>query len=272
MHEKTLTTQNFLVFIPFIYKLELKHIYLKKYLHISIKKKMIMRKLLIILILMPFASISQTATQSVPFNGVIIDIHNTPIKRARVYTTNANYYALTDKQGKFGLTNVAADDTIHVKYKGKMYIIPVDGMKGMRIRLADQTVASVEYDEQLVSVGYGFVKKREHTNSSSIITGEELVRTGYYDVLEALQGLVPGLRIEKGKFGSEATANIRASGSIIGPTEPLYIVDGMIVDSFSGVSVYAVDRVEVLKDANIYGVRGSNGAILVYTKKGSMTR
>jgi TonB-dependent SusC/RagA subfamily outer membrane receptor len=81
--------------------------------------------------------------------------------------------------------------------------------------------------------------------------------------MEALQGLVPGLSITNGK------AIIRGIGSINASTDPLLLVDGVEVETLSYVNVYDVDKVEVLKDANIYGARGANGVILVTTKRGS---
>ena len=228
-----------------------------------------MKRLIVALALLPLAAIAQNGGQGVPFNGVIVDINNEPVKRARVYVSDATHYALTDRQGRFGLTDVKPTDTLHVKYHGDLYAIPVGGLKSIRIRLADQTQYMAESDDYIASIGFEYVKKRERSTAGSEITGEELVRTGRDDLLDALQGLVPSLRISKGGFGEGATANIRNSTSINGPTEALYIVDGVIVESLFGISVHTVDHVEILKDANIYGARGGNGAIVVYTKRGS---
>lgn len=227
-----------------------------------------MKRLIVALALLPLAAMSQNSGQGVPFNGVITDINNEPVKRARVYVSDAHRYALTDRQGRFGLTDVNPDDTLHVKYHGGIYAVPVGGLKSIRIRLADQTQYSAEGDDYLLSMGFNYVKTRERTNSESTITGEELVRTGRNDLLDALQGLVPSLRIEKGGFGEGSKANIRNSSSINGPTEALYVVDGVIVESLSGIDIHTVDHVEILKDANIYGARGGNGAIVVYTRRG----
>lgn len=228
-----------------------------------------MKKLLIVLAMLPLAAMSQNGGQGVPFNGVIVDINNEPVKRARVYVSDAHRYALTDRQGRFGLTDVNPTDTLHVKYRGDKYAIPVCGLKSIRIRLADQTQYTAEGDDYLVSMGFNYVKTRERTTSESSISGEELVRTGRFDLVEALQGLVPGLRITRGGVGEGSKANIRSSTSINGKTEALYVVDGVIVESLFGIDVHAVDRVEILKDANIYGAQGGNGAIVVYTKHGS---
>lgn len=100
------------------------------------------------------------------------------------------------------------------------------------------------------------------------ITGEQLQRTGQSSVLGALQGLVPGLNVVRsGRNDYDAT--IRGIDSMMSPTTPLYIIDGVIVDSFDSLNIYDVDYVDVLKDASIYGSRGANGAIYVHTKRGS---
>ena len=227
-----------------------------------------MKRLIIALAMLPLAAIGQNSGQGVPFNGVIVDINNEPVKRARVYVTDANRYALTDRKGRFGLTDVLPTDTLHIKYSGELYAVPVNGLKSIRLRLADQTQYTAVGDDYLISMGFDFVKVRERSTAGSVITGEELVRTGRDDLLEALRGLVPGLRVSGGGFGEGSTANIRNSASISGPTDALYVVDGVIVESLFGISTYTVDHVEILKDANIYGAQGGNGAIVVYTKRG----
>lgn len=197
----------------------------------------------------------------VPFNGIVTDLQGNPLKGARIWTKDERRYATSTKAGCFGLTNVLATDTIHIRYKKVNYAIPVDGKKSARIRLANECTYMDE-DQDLVDIGYGFVKRRECTISQSRISGEDLVRTGKTFLLDALQGKVAGLYISNGK------ALIRGMTSLTLSNEPLYILDGVEVDSFDMVSIYDVDYVEVLKDSNIYGVKGANGVIIVKTKGG----
>lgn len=222
-------------------------------------------KKLIFFIVSVFACVAVFAQKQkdVPFNGVVADLLGQPLKGAKVWVVNPDYYTTTDKKGKFGLTNVQTTDTLHVKYKKQLYLIPVDTMKSVRIRLGDELKYEVRQDEEIVNFGYGFVKRRESCNSTTGISGEVLVRTGKIDLMEALQGLVPGLTIINGK------AIIRGLATIYGSSDPLLMVDGVEVESLSYVNVYSVDRVEVLKDANLYGAKGANGAILVTTKRGT---
>ena len=227
-----------------------------------------MKKLIFSIMISIFACVAVFAQKQkdVPFNGVVADLLGQPLKGARVWVVDPNYYTTTDKKGKFGLTNVQPTDTLHVKYKKQLYLIPVDTMKSVRVRLGDELKYEVRQDEELVNTGYGFVKRRESCNSTTGISGEVLVRTGRIDLMEALQGLVPGLTITNGK------AIIRGLATINGSPDPLFLVDGVEVESLSFVNVYVVDRVEVLKDANMYGVKGANGAILVTTKRGGSKR
>ena len=227
-----------------------------------------MKKLIFSIMISVFACVAVFAQKqkAVPFNGVVADLLGQPLKGAKVWVVNPDYYTTTDKKGKFGLTNVQTTDTLHVKYKKQLYLIPVDTMKSVRIRIGDELKYEVRQDEEIVNTGFGFVKRRESCSSSTGISGEVLVRTGRIDLMEALQGLVPGLTIVNGK------AVIRGIATIYGSSDPLLIVDGVEVETLSYVNVYSVDRVEVLKDANLYGAKGANGAILVTTKRGGSTR
>ena len=201
--------------------------------------------------------------KDVPFNGIVADLLGQPLKGARVWVVDPNYYTTTDKKGKFGLTNVKTTDTLHVKYKKQLYLIPVDTMKSVRVRLGDEIRFEVQEDEELVNTGFGFVKRREYCNATSGITGEMLVRTGRTNVLEAMQGLVPGVQISP-----NGKVVIRGEATINGSPDPLFLVDNVEVDNLDNVNVYDVERVDVLKDANMYGAKGANGVILVTTKRG----
>ncbi len=206
-------------------------------------------------------------TKNVPFNGIITDMMGLPMKGVRIWVKDERRYAISNKKGHFGLTNVGATDTLHLRYKRTMYDIPVDGKLSIRIKLADQLECCE--DEQLVDLGYGFVKQRECTTSRGGISGEELIRSGKTSILAALQGKVAGLNIStSGAPGDPATANIRGVNSINLDTTPLFVVDGVVVSTLDMVSVYDVDYVEVMREAGIYGSRGANGAIIVHTKKG----
>ena len=125
-----------------------------------------------------------------------------------------------------------------------------------------------EEDQQLVSLGFGFVSHREHTGVSNYISGDDLRRSGQNDVLSALQGRVPGLNVTgaAGMGGQHQQVNMRGEHSFTADSTPLYLIDSVVVPSFDGINLNDVDYVEVMKEASVYGSQGANGAIIVHTK------
>ncbi|MCQ2236116.1 MAG: TonB-dependent receptor plug domain-containing protein [Bacteroidales bacterium] len=216
--------------------------------------------------LISISAFSVQKEQGVPFNGKIVDLLGNPVRRARIYV-DAHYYAISDRKGRFGLTDVKETDTIKVKYQKNVYYIPVAGRKSISIKIADQldksSVIEAQEDNDLVSIGYGYVKRRESLDVSNGIPGEVIRRTNAINVLEALRGLVPGLTFRNS--GGNTRVIIRGLGTISDETDPLFLVDGVEVENLNGVSIFDVDHVEVLKDGSMYGARGANGVILVRT-------
>lgn len=205
------------------------------------------------------------ALAEVPFNGLVLDREMKPKKGVKVYVKDPKRYASTDKKGRFGLTDVQPDDTLHlVVSKKETLFIPVEGRRGIRIVLVGDKKAQAENDDEIANTGYGYVKRREFTGVSSGISGDRLRATGARNVIAALKGLVPGLSVTNGSGGREVT--IRGTHSLTLSNEPLYIIDGVVVQSLDFLNIYDVDHVEVIKDAGIYGSRGANGAIVVTTK------
>lgn len=92
--------------------------------------------LLIIAFLFSY-SLNISAQRKVAFNGLLTDGLGKPIKGAHIYVHTSKDYALTNKKGQFGLTNVFPNDTLKILIKKKLYLVPVDGKKSMKIRLAD---------------------------------------------------------------------------------------------------------------------------------------
>lgn len=236
-------------------------------------------KLLLILALPLMMSVAAVADDT-PFNGVILNSELKPVKNIRVYLNDPNYYSLTDKQGRFGLTNILPDDTLTLRISKKQIIrVPVNGRQSMRIILAADGNADAQQDDELVNFGFGYVKRREFTGSSSGISGETLRRSGKNDILAALAGLVTGLNIRVDQNSGKATANIRNAqtadltpGSFTQNASPAFFVDGVQVPSLEFMSVHDVDHVEVIKDASLYGVQGAAGVILVTTKSAAKAK
>lgn len=219
---------------------------------------------------MAFLSLSSSVClaqgRHVPFNGRLLDVNGNAIKNARVYITSPHAYCPTDKNGNFGLTDVNAGDTLRILVKKRVYSVPVAGRRSLVIRLYNERDIQAEQDQQLIDIGYGHVRRRERTGAAdSYISGQELQDIGVRNILEGLMGRVPGLVVTY--VNGEPRATIRGTKSITGTSEPLFVLDGVVVPSLDIVNIFDVDYIEILKDAAIYGSRGANGAILVYTKK-----
>lgn len=212
-------------------------------------------------------SLGCEAQGNVPFNGILLDNNGKAVKNAKIWVKTSRDYCLSDKQGKFGLTNVKGSDTLHVTIKKNEYLVPVSGKRSIIITLATNDIQTQE-DQQLVDIGFGFISRREHTGVSNYISGEELRHSGYQDVLSALQGRVPGLNItgSSGLGGVNQEVSMRGERSIQASQTPLFLIDGVVVPSFEGLNLNDVDYVEILKEASIYGSEGGNGAIHVHTK------
>lgn len=227
-------------------------------------------KLLLILLSINLLAFAQQNDMEgkVPFNGQVVDMLGQPIKGVRVYTFDSHFSTITDRRGRFGLTNVLPHDTVHLLYRKNRYDIPVAGKQSMRIVLGDQFEVQAESSVEMENLGYGWVNRRESVSSSNGISGEVLRRTGKVHLIDALEGLVPGLQVlTSGGNAGGSRIIIRGISTINCSTDPLFIVDGVEVNNLDFVNIYDVESVEVMKDAYIYGSRGANGAILVTTKK-----
>lgn len=126
--------------------------------------------------------------------------------------------------------------------------------------------------EQAVVIGYATAKKKDITGAMSSIKGAEIMQQPVLTASQALQSKMAGVQItNSGAPGSAPTVRIRGTGSVIGGAEPLYLVDGVITDDIRNINTADILTIDVLKDASstaIYGVRASNGVILITTKRG----
>lgn len=158
---------------------------------------------------------------------------------------------------------------------------------GSRSVLNVELTASVNSLNEIVVVGYGSQDRRSITGAQISIKGSEVTKATLPSVTEQLQGKVAGLQSAAvtGQPGANVPIRIRGIGSITAGADPLYVVDGVVINagdlsrvSFSGstnalagLNPNDIEDVTVLKDASsasIYGSRAANGVILITTKKG----
>lgn len=226
-----------------------------------------MARIYIMLIAVLASALAANATIE-PFNGLVVDGTGLPVKGVKIWVVSESNHSTTDREGRFGFSSVEENDTLKLKVKKDVYKIAIDGRRSIKITLVDRQPKEYQEEPAIADIGYGYVKRRERLSATNGITGAQLRATGATDVLKALSGIVPGLNVANGPRGADASAStIRGTNSLTSSPAPLFIVDGVIVDSFEGVSIFSVDRVEVIKDGTIYGSRGAGGVISVTTKR-----
>lgn len=220
---------------------------------------MMKRLLLPLLLLVPFVLCAQQNDSSdVPFNGLVKDLSGKGVK-VRVFVKNSDKRTVADREGRFGLTNLKPTDTLLLQYRREKVEIPLDGRRSLKV-LWGGGQPSYNEDEELVDLGFGYVKRREYAGSSSGITGEMMLQKGFTDLQTALLTLVPGLQLINGELV------IRGQNSVNSSSAALIVCDGMPVSSLNSISIYEVKSVEVQRGNNMYGVRGGNGVILIRTR------
>jgi len=129
--------------------------------------------------------------------------------------------------------------------------------------------------DEVVVVGYGTMRKSDVTGSISIAKGEDMIKGQNFSALDNLRGKAAGVNIFSNSSQPGAYANrvvIRGTATINASSNPLYVVDGVVMEDFHLLNPNDIERIEVLKDASsaaIYGARGANGVVLVSTKRGT---
>ena len=232
----------------------------------------------------------QTAAFDV--NGTITDPSGVPLTGVTVLEQGvATNGAITDFDGRFSLTVASENSVLLISYIGyKSLEVPIGGRSIIDLELADN--ASVL--DEVVVVGYGTQIQRDVTGAVSTVKAEELQSFNTSSFDQQLQGQAAGVQVQSanGIPGAPTRVLIRGTGSLFSGTEPLYIIDGMILSpqgagantagrndgASSGLNPLAtlnpndIASVEILKDAAataIYGSRGANGVIIVTTKSGT---
>jgi TonB-linked SusC/RagA family outer membrane protein len=176
--------------------------------------------------------------------------------------------AVTDSKGSFNV-NVPENDILVFKYVGyKPIEVSVGGKDVMDVVLEE---ASTSLNE-LVVVGYGTKQRKSLTGAVSSVGAEVFESRPVTNALEALQGEIPGMTIERssGQPGQEGySLNVRGYSSTNGGNTPLVLIDGVPGD-LNLLNPADIQSVDVLKDASasIYGARAANGVFIVTTKKG----
>lgn len=195
-----------------------------------------------------------------PFNGRITRIDGKGIK-ARIRVQDSDKHTYSDGKGRFGLTDIKADDVLVIVSRRDTMIIPVEGRKSLDIvwlTEGDMISYRATESEELMNYGFGYIKRRESTDYSSGISGDRLRATGAKGLVEAIQMCYPGLRYINGELCLLTQNSIGSSSAV------LILCDGMETRP-ELISIYDVKSVEIIKGSNMYGFRGVNGVVLITT-------
>lgn len=211
-----------------------------------------------------FVAISAYCADNVPFNGLICDIDGLGLK-AQITVKGSEKRTVSGKDGKFGLTNIKADDVLQLRYKKLRLEVAVEGRKSAKIVISDEgTIHSVTDDKELVAAGMDYVLRRELPTKGGVLTAEMIEREGFTNLADALRAKATSLIID-----GAGNVTIRGVNSIGNHAPALIVCDGMEVGSINAVNINDVASVEIQRDGTLYGFRGVGGVISIKTKSGA---
>ncbi len=199
--------------------------------------------------------------------GIITNAKQRPLKGIKVWRKNTVESVRTDKMGAFMFADLTQTDTLVIPVsKKEEVVIPVQGLKEVVIKLEKKFYilqdGTYEYKRE-------YRKVLRMSNSANILTREQIAKLSANSIYDILKGSLPGVRVSDGPAGQQIL--IRGGNSFDLDTEPLFVVDGTQYESSADVdasiSVNDIEKIEVMKDGGVYGMKGANGVIIITTMK-----
>ncbi len=225
-------------------------------------------------------------------NGHVTDRQGNPLPWATVIVKGTTIGVVTDTEGRFTLA-VPADNAgeLVVSYVG-MRTATVKGQEGKDMHIV-LDMDSEQMDEVVIT-GYQVIDKKKSTVSNTVLKMDDIMVQGAASLDQMLEGRVPGMVLmsNSGEVGVVPKIRIRGTSTLVGNREPLWVVDGIIVqdpvpisaeelndpdyinrigNAIAGLNPQDIERIDILKDAAataLYGVKAANGVIVITTKKG----
>jgi len=235
--------------------------------------KTIYKKLLFLLLFLPFSVLAQET-----LSGTVVDSKsNQPIPGVNVVIEGSSTGTQTDFDGKFKLAKLNKGDKIVFSFIGySSQTVVFNNQQILNVSLVEE---SNQLKEVVVQVGYGSIKKKDATGSVALVTAKDFNKGAIFSTDQLLAGKAAGVRITNsgGAPDSGPIIRIRGGASLNASNDPLIIIDGVPISDagtnpWSLINPNDVESFSILKDASataIYGVRASNGVILITTKKGT---
>ncbi|MEL6974755.1 MAG: SusC/RagA family TonB-linked outer membrane protein [Bacteroidota bacterium] len=212
-----------------------------------------------------------SCAQEKSITGTVLDQDGLPLPGVSVVIVGTTTGTQTDFDGNYAMT-ASVGDVLRFSYLG---LRTTSRTVGASPRIDVQMEEDAEALEEVVVLGYRTATKATSSIAATTLSSETITNRPNANVVQTLQGQVPGLSITaaSGQPGAPPRVNLRGVGSINGNTDPLFIIDGAPVDAnaFRSLGNNDIESISVLKDAGataIYGNRGANGVVIIKTKKG----
>lgn len=210
--------------------------------------------------------------QPLRIKGKVLDETGQPLPGVSVKLKGASAGTMTSQTGEYSIVIPDENAVLVYSYIGyETAEIPVRAK-----RVIDVSLRPVNSSlDQVVVIGYGTQKKSDLTGSVGSIKASQLLERPAINVEQGIAGRIAGVNVStnSGRPGGRTRVRIRGFSSINAATDPLYVVDGVILTSgISSINPNDIETIDVLKDASataIYGTRGTNGVIIITTKRGS---
>jgi len=208
--------------------------------------------------------------KTITVTGTVADQNGTPLPGASIVVKGTTNGTQSDFDGNFSIEEVDENAVLIVSYIG---------FTTQEIVLNKRTTLTVVLQEnaagldEVIVVGYGSQRKADITGSVVRVTTEKTANLPNSNVLQAIQGQVPGLNVTTGNAaGSNSGVLIRGENSLTASSSPLLVVNDVIYNgNISDFNPNDIESIDILKDASstaVYGARAANGVLLITTKKG----
>lgn len=223
-----------------------------------------MRSFTIIAALLIFSATSIGQTRVVV--GVLTAYNQYPVANVEVTAKKSKATTMSDSEGNFSIVCKEKDN---IKIKAETFKFTSHKVDKNTDTVRINLVFMDSKKNRDLAIGYGYMAKEDLSFAAEHMQQENNEYCNYNDIFELLKGKFPGVVVD-GTSGNYVV-RIRTSTSVTGPQEVLYVVDGSASQSISGLSPCDIRSIDVLKDGmtSIYGTRGSNGVILIETKRGN---
>ena len=213
----------------------------------------------------------KTAAAEREIRGKITNAKGEPLPGVTIQVKGTSKGVVTNEKGEYAISVPDENAVLIISSLGyNKEEIPVNGKTELAVILQ----LSASNINELVVIGYGEQKKGSLTSSISSVSAREFQDQPVNRLDQVLQGRAAGVQVTNaaGSPGGSVRIRIRGANSINGDNGPLYVVDGFVGAEFFSINPDDIESIQVLKDASataIYGSRGSNGVIIVTTRKGS---